>query len=108
MHSHSLKSYPPSSHNARRAEVPKTAIKELSRIPGVGPALATDLYLVGITHVADLKGRDPSELYKRLEDLVGVSLDPCVLYVFRCAVYFSETAQPDPEKLKWWNWKTMK
>jgi hypothetical protein len=23
----------------------------------------------------------------------------------RCAVYFAKTKNPDPEKLKWWNWK---
>jgi len=28
-----------------------------------------------------------------------------LLYVFRCAVYFAENKNPDPEKLKWWNWK---
>jgi hypothetical protein len=28
-----------------------------------------------------------------------------VLYVFRCAVYFAETPQPDAERLKWWHWK---
>ena len=25
--------------------------------------------------------------------------------VYRCAVYFASTEDPDPEKLKWWNWK---
>ncbi|MGA3073400.1 MAG: helix-hairpin-helix domain-containing protein, partial [Bryobacteraceae bacterium] len=29
----------------------------------------------------------------------------CVLYVFRCAVYFASEAEHDPELLKWWNWK---
>lgn len=29
----------------------------------------------------------------------------CVLYVYRCAVYFAQTPDPDPEKCKWWNWK---
>jgi len=26
-------------------------------------------------------------------------------YVCRSSVYFAETKNPDPEKLKWWNWK---
>jgi hypothetical protein len=32
-------------------------------------------------------------------------VDRCVLYVFRCAVYFASEAEHDPELLKWWNWK---
>ena len=28
-----------------------------------------------------------------------------MLYVFRCAVYFAEHEQHEPEKLKWWYWK---
>ena len=32
--------------------------------------------------------------------------DLCVLYVFRCAVYYyAEHEQHDPQKLKWWYWK---
>ncbi|NMB56563.1 pathogenicity locus, partial [Candidatus Beckwithbacteria bacterium] len=30
--------------------------------------------------------------------------DRCLLYVFRCAVYYAKGGR-DPEKLKWWNWK---
>ena len=35
----------------------------------------------------------------------GFQDDKCVLYVFRCAVYFAEHEQHEPEKLKWWYWK---
>jgi hypothetical protein len=31
--------------------------------------------------------------------------DPCVLYAFRCAVYYARTPRPRTELLKWWNWK---
>jgi hypothetical protein len=27
------------------------------------------------------------------------------LYTFRCAVYAASEPGPDPELLKWWNWK---
>ena len=40
---------------------------ELQTIPGVGPALARDLRLLGIEKVADLCGRDPEQLYAELE-----------------------------------------
>lgn len=45
----------------------------------------------------------------RKDDVVinvkGFQDDRCVLYVFRCAVYYAEQEQHDPEKLKWWYWK---
>jgi hypothetical protein len=44
-------------------------------------------------------------LYRRLKALQGGRADRCLLYVFRCAVYFAETPDPDPERLRWWYWK---
>ena len=81
------------------------AIAELRRIPSVGPSLARDLLGLGILCVSDLKGADPQALYDQLCTASGQHHDRCVLYTFRCAVYFASTAKPDPEKLKWWNWK---
>ena len=78
---------------------------DLQTIPGVGPSLAQDLRDLGISQVADLRGQDPEHLYARLIAQRGVHQDRCVLYVFRCAVYFAETAAPEPERLKWWHWK---
>jgi hypothetical protein len=34
----------------------------------------------------------------------GGHVDKCVLYAFRCAVYYSSNSRHDPERLKWWNW----
>ena len=78
---------------------------ELQVIPGIGPSLAVDLRDLGIRHVVDLTRRDPELMYQQLNALRGVRQDPCVLYVFRCAVYFARTTRPKPELLKWWNWK---
>jgi hypothetical protein len=82
-------------------------IKELSKIPGVGKSIATDLLNIGIKSMDDLKGKDPQILYDRSNQFAGCVQDRCLLYVFRCAVYFAETPanQQDGEKLKWWNWK---
>ena len=77
----------------------------LQSIPGVGPSVARMLRDVGINEIGDLKNRDPRELYDRLNEVRGERLDPCVLYTFRCAVYFASEPNPEPEKLKWWNWK---
>lgn len=81
------------------------AVGDLQLIPGVGPSIARDLEDLGIRRVSDLAGRDPERLYQRLITLRGEHQDRCLLYVFRCAVYFAETRRPDPKRLLWWNWK---
>jgi hypothetical protein len=81
------------------------ASRPVQRIPGVGPSIAADLHLLGIHDVAELRGRNPETLYADLCREVGHHVDRCVLYVFRCAVYFASEAKPDAELLKWWNWK---
>jgi RimJ/RimL family protein N-acetyltransferase len=78
---------------------------ELQTIPGVGPSLAQDLRDLGVARVDDLRGQSPQRLYDRLVELRGAPQDRCVLYVFRCAVYFAETREPEPALLKWWAWK---
>ncbi len=93
-----------SPHEARRQAAPREAIRALSVIPGIGPSLAADLYMLGIRDVASLKGRDPEQLYRKLERIVRSHVDRCVLYTFRCAVYFASDPGPSPENLKWWLW----
>ena len=75
------------------------------RIPGVGPRMAADLISLGINSVQDLAERNPETLYEACKQQQGENLDRCVLYVFRCAVYFASNREHDPELLKWWNWK---
>ncbi len=79
--------------------------KELRTIPGVGKSIAEDLFDQGIRSVKELKGHDPEMMYARACALAGTRLDPCLLYMFRCAVYFASHKKHDPELLKWWNWK---
>lgn len=78
---------------------------DLQTIPGVGKSIAQDLRDIGIHCVEDLKGKDPQALFDASNKHVGKVQDRCLLYVFREAVYFAQTPNPDPEKLKWWNWK---
>jgi Pathogenicity locus len=70
------------------------AIKELRQIPGVGKTIANDLWDIGFKSIVDLKGQ-------------GATQDRCMLYVFRCAVYYANTnpKKRHPYKLMWWNWK---
>ena len=81
------------------------SLKNLQVIPGVGPSIAQALHGLGIKKVSDLKRRDPERLYRRLCKQEGHHVDRCVLYVFRCAVYYASTRRPHPDKLLWWNWK---
>ena len=83
----------------------RSPLKALQVIPGIGPSMARDLLDLGYERVADLRGQDPQRMYERLMELRGCHQDRCVLYVFRCAVFFAETPDPDPELLKWWSWK---
>ena len=76
----------------------------LQTIPGIGPSMAQDLRDLGIFEVGDLRGQDPALMYTRLCVTHGMHIDRCVLYVFRCAVYYASEEQHDPELLKWWNW----
>lgn len=78
---------------------------ELATIPGVGKSIAGELHGLGIASVKDLKGKDPEALYKKLCKQHSKHIDRCVLYVFRCAVYFASEKKHDPKLLKWWNWK---
>ena len=82
----------------------RTTADELQAIPGVGPSIARELRALGIRRVAQLRGRNPQQLYERLIRLRGAHQDRCVLYVFRCAVYFARTERPRRELTRWWNW----
>ena len=77
---------------------------DLRSIPGVGPSIAAALEELGCRSVQDLRGRDPKAMYEALCDKRGERVDRCLLYVFRCAVYYASRKRHDPERLKWWNW----
>ena len=79
--------------------------KNLQSIPGVGKSLSQDLVDLGYSRVDELKTEDPEMMYQNLIALRGYHIDRCVLYVFRCAVYFASHETHDKELLKWWNWK---
>ncbi|MCA9755242.1 MAG: DUF4332 domain-containing protein [Candidatus Eisenbacteria bacterium] len=81
---------------------------ELQRIPGVGPSLADDLHELGIHTIRALAKKDPERLFAQLERKRSAKQDPCVLYVFRCAVYFARTPDPDLALLRWWRWKDLR
>ncbi|MGE0206378.1 MAG: helix-hairpin-helix domain-containing protein [Candidatus Babeliales bacterium] len=80
-------------------------LAEFQKIPGVGKSIAQDLWDLGLRSLDDLKRKDPDNLYEDLCLLKGCHVDRCMLYVFRCAIYFVSEKEHDPELLKWWHWK---
>ncbi len=86
----------------------KSALSELQQIPGVGKKISENLWNLGFRSVRDLKDKDPEKLYNKLCLQKGMYIDKCVLYVFRCAVYYASKKRHKPELLKWWNWKDEK
>ena len=78
----------------------RTDVPKLEAIPNVGPAIAGDLRLIGLTSPADLVGKDPYELFETLCAMTGTRHDPCVIDVFISAVRYMEGAEPR----KWWEY----
>ena len=89
----------------RKTRPARSGASELQVVPGIGPSIAGDLNGIGITRVAQLSRADPQKLYDRVCEATGTKQDRCLLYVFRCAVYYASRPVHEPEKLKWWNWK---
>lgn len=82
--------------SAERAE--RSEYVELEQLPNVGPAVAGDLRLLGLSSPQDLLGRDPYAMYAELCAVTKQRHDPCVLDTFIAAVRFmsGEPAKP------WW------
>ncbi len=84
------------------------SIKEFQAIPGVGKILAKVFVDLGYRCIDDLRDANPEKMYENLCNLRSRQIDRCVLYVFRCAVYFASNDIHEQELLKWWNWKDKK
>lgn len=72
----------------------------LEQLPNIGPAMAAELRRLGIHRPAELRGREPLQLYQTLCRVSGKRQDPCVLDTFIAAVAFMRGAAPLP----WWHY----
>jgi hypothetical protein len=66
----------------------------------VGAAVAGYLSRAGITHVDDLAGRDPFEIYETICERDGVRHDPCLLDTIMSA---TDQANGKPGR-PWWSY----
>jgi hypothetical protein len=83
---------------ALRTDAGRSQFTQLEQLPNVGPAIAADFRLLGLTRPQDLIGRDPYALYDELCRVTKRRHDPCLLDTFIAAVRFmgGEPARP------WW------
>lgn len=72
----------------------------LTKIPNVGAKVADKLRRLGVHSAADLRGRDPHELFERLCAIDGRRHDACLLDTFVAAVDYADGGPPRP----WWEY----
>ena len=72
----------------------------LEQLPNIGPSLASDLRLIGVTHPAELAALDGFALYQALCTRTGKRQDPCVLDTFIAITDFMRGAPAAP----WWTY----
>ena len=80
--------------------ISRADITDLEGIPNVGPSIAANLRLIGVSSPQDLLGKDPYMMYDDLCDTTGVRHDPCVIDVFIAAVRFMAGEPSKP----WWKY----
>ena len=80
--------------------VSRTELTDLEDIPNIGPAIADDLWLIGIASPQDLLGKDPYTMHDELCQTTGARHGLCELDAFIAAVRFmnGEPAKP------WWKY----
>jgi Pathogenicity locus len=90
---------PPKALPPRKART-AAECERLEQLPNIGPAIATDLRLIGIEHPQALATADAMQLYQKLCQITGKRHDPCVLDTFMAATDFMRGAEPKP----WWTY----
>lgn len=80
--------------------VSRAELTDLEEIPNVGPSIAADLRLIGVSSPQDLLGKDPYKMYDELCRNTGIRHDPCVIDVFIAAVRFMAGEPSKP----WWKY----
>ena len=78
--------------------VSRAEITDLQQIPNIGPSIAANLRLIGVSSPHDLLGKDPYKLYDALCQTTQVRQDPCVIDVFMAIIHQARGGKPMP----WW------
>ena len=79
-------------------KVDRARIDQLTDLPNVGKATASDLCLLGFRSPQQLAGECPFAMYERLCRNTRQRHDPCVIDVFMSVISFMKGESPRP----WW------
>ncbi|MCC6928728.1 MAG: helix-hairpin-helix domain-containing protein [Gemmatimonadaceae bacterium] len=82
------------------SKVNRRSLRTFTDLPNVGKSFAEDLRLLGFTSPAELRGKDPVQLYDRLCELTHSRQDPCVLDTLMSITRFMDGAPPRA----WWDY----
>ncbi len=81
-------------------KVDRTRLHRLTDLPNVGPRVAHDLQMLGMTEPQQLQGKDPYVLFEQLCTLSGCAVDPCMLDTFISLTRFMAGDDAKP----WWHY----
>jgi len=82
--------------------------RQLRELVSIGPAMLSDLELLGIHRVVQLRRPDPARMYRRLCRIKKQVLDPCCLDVFVAAVVQANDPNLSIEQRQWWYWNKVR
>jgi hypothetical protein len=82
--------------------------RQLKDLGSAGPATITDLHLLGITSVEQLKTCDARDLYKQLCQHMGMRMNICCLDVFVCAIEQAKNPTLPTEQKNWFYWSKIR
>ena len=94
---------PPKAPPPRKAES-AAECQQLEQLPNIGPSIAGDLRLIGVTQPQALATEDAFHLYQTLCRVTGKRHDPCVLDTFMAACDFMRGAAARP----WWDYTALR
>ncbi|WP_417623502.1 helix-hairpin-helix domain-containing protein [Paremcibacter congregatus] len=82
--------------------------RKLKDLACVGPATESDLHVLGIRCVEQLKKWSGEDLYSALCEKTGVQHNICCLDVFNCAVAQANDPDLPKEQCDWWYWTNVR
>ncbi len=71
-------------------EEERAVVDELRKLPSVSEKCCRGLYLLGIRSIADLKGKNPDEMYEALTNRKDFYAEPCMQKMIKIAVGMAE------------------
>lgn len=82
------------------SKVQREKVQSLTDLPNIGPAMAEDLRLLGISEPGQLRGISAYDMYYELCEKTGHQHDPCVIDVFLSITDFMNGGKPKA----WWKY----